>query len=122
MPGRESDSVPSRSISKAFTAPWRRPINALSTNPGAESWPVPTMETRVVARGKGKSDELLEVLGNHCGVGLWDAILVNEDAMHPKSQWTWTNEFRRLLGFRNETEFPNVCQSWSDKLHPDDSA
>ncbi|MDV6331199.1 PAS domain-containing methyl-accepting chemotaxis protein [Asticcacaulis sp. 201] len=74
------------------------------------------------SRSKGKSDELIEVLGNYCGVGLWDAILVNEDALHPKSQWTWTNEFRRLLGYRNETDFPNVCQSWSDKLHPDDVA
>ena len=73
-------------------------------------------------RMKSKSDELIEVLGNYCGVGLWDAILVNEDALHPKSQWTWTNEFRRLLGYRNESDFPNVCQSWSDKLHPDDVA
>ncbi len=73
-------------------------------------------------RRKAKSDELLDVLGNYCGVGLWDAVLVNEDALHPKSQWTWTNEFRRLLGFRSETDFPNVCQSWSDKLHPDDVA
>jgi hypothetical protein len=76
----------------------------------------------VFLRGKAKSDELLDVLGNHCGVGLWDAILVNEDALHPQSQWMWTNEFRRLLGFRNESDFPNVCQSWSDKLHPDDAA
>ncbi len=74
------------------------------------------------SRDKAKSNELLDVLGNYCGVGLWDAVLVNEDALHPRSKWTWTNEFRRLLGFRNETEFPNVCQSWSDKLHPDDSA
>jgi ABC-type transporter Mla subunit MlaD len=71
---------------------------------------------------RARSDELIEVLGNHCGVGLWDAILVNEDALHPNSRWTWTNEFRRLVGYRNESDFPNVCQSWSDKLHPDDSA
>ncbi len=69
---------------------------------------------------KTKSDELIEVLGNYCGVGLWDAVLVNEDALHPRSQWTWTNEFRRLLGYRNESDFPNLCQSWSDKLHPED--
>jgi methyl-accepting chemotaxis protein len=72
-------------------------------------------------RRKAGGDGFLEVLGNSCGVGLWDAILVNEDALHPKSQWTWTNEFRRLLGYRNEGDFPNVCRSWSDKLHPDDA-
>ena len=74
------------------------------------------------SRSKSKSDELIEVLGNYCGVGLWDAVLVNEDALHPKSKWMWTNEFRRLLGYRSEADFPNVCQSWSDKLHPDDAA
>ena len=52
-----------------------------------------------------------------CGTRSWS----NEDALHPQSRWTWTNEFRRLLGFRSETDFPNVCQSWSDKLHPDDA-
>jgi methyl-accepting chemotaxis protein len=76
------------------------------------------MFNRKATRGEG----FLEVLGNNCGVGLWDAILVDEDAMHPKSQWTWTNEFRRLLGFRDESDFPNVCRSWSDRLHPDDAA
>jgi hypothetical protein len=79
------------------------------------------MEAHVFARGKGKSDEFLDVLGNNCGVGLWDAVLVNQDALHPKSKWTWTNEVRRLLGYRGEGDFPNVCRSWSDKLHPDDS-
>ncbi|WP_417773703.1 PAS domain-containing methyl-accepting chemotaxis protein [Stappia sp.] len=73
-------------------------------------------------RMKSKSDELIEVLGNFCGVGLWDAVLVNEDALHPKSKWTWTNEFRRLVGYTSEADFPNKCESWSDKLHPDDVA
>ncbi|MAA99836.1 MAG: chemotaxis protein [Stappia sp.] len=73
-------------------------------------------------RMKSRSDELIEVLGNFCGVGLWDAVLVDEDALHPRSQWTWTNEFRRLVGYTSEADFPNKCQSWSDKLHPDDVA
>lgn len=70
---------------------------------------------------KTKSDELIKVLGNYCGVGLWDAVLVNEDAMHPQSKWTWTNEFRRLLGYSSEVDFPNVVGSWADKLHPEDA-
>jgi len=53
-------------------------------------------------------------------VGLWDAILHEGDAMHPASHWTWSQEFRRPCGFRDEAEFPNVVQSWSDRLHPDD--
>jgi methyl-accepting chemotaxis protein len=56
-----------------------------------------------------------------CGVGLWQAVLHDADALHPKSVWTWSPEFRRLLGFSSEQDFPNVCQSWSDRLHPDDA-
>jgi PAS domain S-box-containing protein len=66
--------------------------------------------------------EWLEVLSSHSGVGLWDAILHEGDAMHPNARWTWSAEFRRLLGFASEAEFPNVVQSWSDRLHPDDAA
>jgi PAS fold len=66
--------------------------------------------------------EWLEVLERHCGVGLWDAILHDGDAMHARSRWTWSAEFRRLCGFTDDAEFPNVVQSWSDRLHPDDVA
>ena len=66
--------------------------------------------------------EWLDILSDHCGVGLWDAVLYEGDAMHPKARWTWSAEFRRLCGYRTEAEFPNVVQSWSDRLHPDDAA
>ena len=65
---------------------------------------------------------LLKILFSYCGVGLWDAKLHNGDPMHEKSEWTWSGEFRRLLGFdRNDTRnFPNVVNSWSDRLHTED--
>ncbi len=65
--------------------------------------------------------EWLDTLSKHCGIGLWDAMLHEGDAMHPKSRWTWSAEFRRLCGYGGEAEFPNVVQSWSDRLHPDDA-
>ena len=64
--------------------------------------------------------ERANVLDSSAGVGLWQAILHDADAMHPKSLWSWSPEFRRLIGYTDESDFPNVCQSWSDKLHPDD--
>ena len=66
--------------------------------------------------------ERSELLDTTSGVGLWQAVLVNADALDPRSAWTWSPEFRRLLGYSSEAEFPNVCQSWSDKLHPEDVA
>jgi methyl-accepting chemotaxis protein len=65
--------------------------------------------------------EYLETLSNHAGVGLWDAVFHEGDAMHPKARWTWSAEFRRLCGYSTAAEFPDVVQSWSDRLHPDDA-
>jgi len=66
--------------------------------------------------------ERADLLDTSCGVGLWQAVLHNADAFDPRSAWTWSPEFRRLLGYSSEADFPNVCQSWSDKLHPEDVA
>ncbi len=76
-----------------------------------------------LARVKAELKEVTErsdVLDNSCGVGLWAAVLYNADALDPRSRWHWSPEFRRLVGYGSEAEFPNVVQSWSDKLHPDD--
>ena len=62
------------------------------------------------------------LLDQACGVGLWEAVLHNGDAVHPKSKWTWSAEFRRMIGYDNDKDFPNVVNSWSDRLHPDDVA
>ncbi|WP_051326444.1 methyl-accepting chemotaxis protein [Aliagarivorans taiwanensis] len=64
--------------------------------------------------------EQLELYQNHAGVGLWDCVIIDADALHPQSRWTWSNEFRRLLGYRDEADFPNRVDSWSSLLHPDD--
>ncbi len=67
-----------------------------------------------------KLQERSDLLDQACGVGLWEAVLHQGDAMHAKSVWTWSPEFRRLVGYETEAEYPNVVQSWSDRLHPDD--
>ncbi len=67
--------------------------------------------------------ELWTLLSRYAGVGLWDAVLVNGDPMLPASQWRWSHEFRRLLGFSPDdlVGFPDVAASWADRLHPDDA-
>ncbi len=66
--------------------------------------------------------ERSDLLDDACGVGLWEALLHNGDAMHAQSVWNWSPEFRRLIGYETEVEFPNIVQSWADRLHPDDAA
>ena len=66
--------------------------------------------------------EVLELLRNSAGVGLWDANLHDGDPVHSQSRWTWSPQFAQLLGFSGEAEFPNTVNSWSDRLYPDDVA
>jgi len=53
-------------------------------------------------------------------VALWDMDVVGGDPINPQNTFTWSNEVRWMLGFENQTDFPNVLSSWSDRLHPED--
>ena len=52
--------------------------------------------------------------------GLWDMEVVQDDPVNENNIFTWSDEFRRMLGFEDERDFPNILSSWSDRLHPDD--
>lgn len=32
----------------------------------------------------------------------------------------WGNDFRRMLGYKDKNDFPDLVESWADLLHPDD--
>lgn len=52
--------------------------------------------------------------------GVWDLAVVAGDPINPKNAFWWSDQFRRLLGFSDEAEFPNVLDSWASRLHPED--
>lgn len=52
-------------------------------------------------------------------MGLWDMIVDAGNPVSPQNAFTWTPEFRAMLGFSDENDFPNVLESWSNRLHPD---
>ena len=52
--------------------------------------------------------------------GLWDMTVTGGDPVNPKNAFWWSDQFRRLLGFENENDFPNVLDSWASRLHPED--
>ena len=54
------------------------------------------------------------------GVALWDMDVIDGDPVNPNNTFTWSQEFRHMLGFNNENDFPDLLSSWSDRLHPDD--
>lgn len=76
---------------------------------------IKTLEARVA-----ELEQRLYLLDEDCGVGLWDAVIVDGDPASPNSRWSWSMEFRRLLGFTTVDEFPNVLQAWMDRVHPED--
>jgi PAS domain S-box-containing protein len=47
--------------------------------------------------------------------------VVAGDPVNPKNAFWWSDQFRRLLGFETVAEFPDVLESWANKLHPDDA-
>lgn len=52
--------------------------------------------------------------------GLWDMEVIAGDPINTKNPFWWSPQFRRLLGFVDEQDFPNVLDSWSSRLHPQD--
>ena len=53
-------------------------------------------------------------------IGLWDMNVRADDPVNPVNPIMWSDEFRHLLGFSNEHDFPNVISSLHDCMHPDD--
>ncbi|MCL2707881.1 MAG: ATP-binding protein, partial [Defluviitaleaceae bacterium] len=53
-------------------------------------------------------------------IGLWDMEIVRDDPMNPKNAIHWSNEFRQMIGFENEADFPGTLESWVARIHPDD--
>jgi PAS domain S-box-containing protein len=53
-------------------------------------------------------------------IGLWDMEVVQDDPINPSNTFVWSDEFRHMLGYTDENDFPNVLSSWSNLLHPED--
>lgn len=53
--------------------------------------------------------------------GLWDMPNPAPPIGMGHEIW-WSDQFRKLLGFQGEEEFPNVLNSWAERLHPEDRA
>jgi PAS domain S-box-containing protein len=53
-------------------------------------------------------------------VGLLDMEVLADDPINPSNVFNWSTQFRHLLGFSDENDFPNVLSSWSNRLHPED--
>lgn len=50
----------------------------------------------------------------------WDMQMDQSSTDFSLNTWWFSDQFRHVLGYSNEQDFPNKMTSWSDKLHPDD--
>ena len=59
----------------------------------------------------------LNTIHEMLGSGKWSMDFDKEGVM---VRVNWSDEFRRMLGYQSREDFPDVLESWSDLLHPDD--
>lgn len=52
--------------------------------------------------------------------GSWSMNVVKGDIRNPENKFWYSEQFRKLLGFNNEQDFPNVPESYSDLIHEED--
>ena len=62
----------------------------------------------------------LQLLIKSMNIILWDMQVDPLDPVGGNNKFSWSDEFRRALGFSNERDFPNVLSSWIDRIHPED--
>lgn len=61
-----------------------------------------------------------EAIDSTLSEGSWSMNVVGKDASNPENIFWWSQQFRKLLGFNDENDFPNTLNSWSEKLHPEE--
>jgi len=62
----------------------------------------------------------LDLMIKAARIGLWDMEILGDDPVHPDNVFLWSTEFRQMLGYENEIDFPNVLLSLRNVIHPDD--
>jgi len=62
---------------------------------------------------------LLNLVIKATKIGLWDMEVIKDDPVNPENAFTWSDDFRHMLGYTDTNDFPNILDSWSRCLHPD---
>jgi len=69
---------------------------------------------------KETSELRLNLLQECIQVALWDMKADTNDPVNGDNKFWWSQEFRHMLGFNNEHDFPNLLESWTNRLHKED--
>ena len=74
-----------------------------------------TDERRIAAH----KEATIRVMHEALGSGMWGMEFDENGRMISVE---WSPEFRKMIGYADENDFPNKLESWSDLLYPDDRA
>ena len=104
---------------------WYRSMGILSRDP--EGRPMQYRGVTIDITQAKEHDALYDALQNEAasldtihemlGSGKWT---MDFDEAGEMIRVSWSDEFRRMLGYHGTDDFPDVLESWSDLLHPDD--
>ena len=62
--------------------------------------------------------EKTKLMTKAAGLGMWDMKLNHSDINN--CEIVFSNDFRRLINFKDENNFPNKLKSLADNIHQDD--
>ncbi|NLM07265.1 MAG: PAS domain-containing protein [Tissierellia bacterium] len=74
----------------------------------------------LVSLEKKKADEnfkLGESISKLLNSGLWEIMF---DEFGEVNKVKWSDDFRNIIGYRSESDFPDKIESLTEKIHPDD--
>ncbi|MBQ9199822.1 MAG: PAS domain-containing protein [Lachnospiraceae bacterium] len=54
--------------------------------------------------------------------GTWSLDLTQGAIDDPNTPMVFSDQFKKLLGYSNSIDFPDIMMSWFEKIHPDDVA
>jgi PAS domain S-box-containing protein len=61
-----------------------------------------------------------ETLQDTSGVAIWDMEVDPDNLVGDDAPFWFSNQYRKILGYTGEHDFPNVLGSWNNSLHPED--
>lgn len=61
-----------------------------------------------------------EAIDSILNEGSWSMNVLHGDMTDPENPFWYSEQFRNLLGFHGEDDFPNRPDTYSDRIHPDD--
>src|SRR3954462_12577508 len=63
-------------------------------------------EVAALRNNQSAAIERFELMTAAAGIGLWDMDVVPDDPVNPNNTFNWSQEFRQMLGFAGEHDFP----------------